>query len=225
MDQRAAAGVSPKQNDEDAASLRRAGGRPTRARADEIRSAIFAAALTEFSERGFHGGSIVRIAELANVTRATVYKHFSSKEVLLELLARHTSTRLRTSIDDVIDLGRPIWEVLQEVGRCFYKDSVASDSKAISRILVMESERFPEIVQKGYELRFYALEPLASYLVTLSMNGKIAVDDAPRAAEQFMHLVTGSVDLLFAKNAITGKEQEQWIASAVRIFLHGVLRA
>jgi len=131
MDQAAAAGVSPKQNDEDAASLRRAGGRPTRARADEIKSAIFAAALTEFSERGFHGGSIVRIAELANVTRATVYKHFSSKEVLLELLARHTSTRLRTSIDDVIDLGRPIWEVLQEVGRCFYKDSVASDSKAI----------------------------------------------------------------------------------------------
>src|SRR5690349_14476505 len=41
----------------------RANGRPTRARAEEIQSAILAAGLAEFAERGFHGGSIVRIAE------------------------------------------------------------------------------------------------------------------------------------------------------------------
>jgi len=57
---------------------RRANGRPTRARADEIKTAILQAALAEFAERGFHAGSIVGIAGRANVTRATVYNHFNN---------------------------------------------------------------------------------------------------------------------------------------------------
>ena len=75
------------------APSRRANGRPTRAQASEIQDAIFAAAMSEFSERGFHGGSIVGIAARANVTRATVYNHFSSKEAALEQLNRRAAER------------------------------------------------------------------------------------------------------------------------------------
>jgi AcrR family transcriptional regulator len=208
-----------------ASSGMRANGRPTRARAEEIRSAILTAAMVEFAERGFHGGSIARIAERANVTRATVYNNFNSKDAILEKLWEHTSGQLRSAIGAAIDLRRPVWEVLQDVGRCFYRDGVSTDSKSISRILVMESDRFPELVRKAYERRWFALEPLSSYFETLSMNGKMALDEAPRAALQFMHLVTSSVDFLFIDDAMSWKEQERWISSAVRIFLHGALRA
>jgi len=206
------------------ASQRRANGRPTRARASEIQDAIFAAAMSEFSERGFHGGSIAGIAARANVTRATVYKHFSSKEAALEHLTQRTSGRLRSSIEEIIDHERPVWEVLQDVGRCFYKEGVSADSKSVSRILIMEADRFPELVAKGHELRWYCLEPLSTYFETLSMNGSMALDDAQRAAQQFMHLVTSSVDFLFDSEDTSAKERERWISSAVRIFLHGALR-
>ena len=89
----------------------------------------------------------------------------------------------------------------------------------------MEAERFPELVKKSYKNRWFALEPLANYFETLAMNGKMAIDDAPRAAQQFMHLVTSSVDYLFAENDVSWKEQERWLSSAVRIFLHGALRS
>ena len=202
----------------------RTSGRPTRARAGEIQNALLAAALAEFAERGFHGSSIAGISERANVTRATVYKHFKTKEEILERLWIHTSGRLRSAIEEVIDLRRPVWQVLQDVGQCFYRAGLSADAKAISRILVGEATRFPELVKKGYERRWFALEPLARYFETLSMNGKMALDDPPHAAQQFMHLVTSSIDYLFVDEAKSSKEQERWILSAVRIFLHGALR-
>ena len=205
-------------------SSRRAHGRPTRARAGEIQSALLAAAMVEFTERGFHGGSIARIAARANVTRATVYKHFNSKEAILERLWGHTSGRLRSAIEEAVNSQRPVWEVLQDAALCFYRAGLSADAKAISRILVMESTRSPELVKKGYERRWYALEQLAGYFEMLSMNGQMALDDAPRAAQQFMHLVTSSIDYLFVEDAMSAKQQERWIASAVRIFLHGALR-
>ena len=76
----------------------RANGRPTRARAEEIQSAILAAGLAEFAERGFHGGSIVRIAERANVTRATVYNHFDGKEAIMEKIWEFSAGRLRSAL-------------------------------------------------------------------------------------------------------------------------------
>jgi len=203
---------------------RRANGRPTRARADEIKTAILQAALAEFAERGFYAGSIVGIAGRANVTRATVYNHFNSKEVLLDKLAEYFAGRLRASIEAVIDFERPVWVVLQDVARCWYKNGVGDDAKAISRILIVESDRFPELVAKSYELRWSCVEPLSNYLHALSLNGTLALDDAPRAALQFMHLVTRSVDFLFAESVMTRNEHERWISAAVRIFLHGSVR-
>jgi len=203
---------------------RRANGRPTRARAGEIQAAIFAAAMAEFTERGLHGGSIAGIAARANVTRATVYNHFSSKEAALEKLYQGTSHRLRASLEEVIDENRPVWEVLQDVARRLYRDGISGEARAVSRILILEADRFPELVSKGYELRWYCLEPLASYFEALSMKGVMALDDAPRAAQQFMHLVTSSVDSLFESEETFAKEHERWISSAVRIFLHGALR-
>jgi AcrR family transcriptional regulator len=203
----------------------RANGRPTRACAEEIRSAILDAAMVEFTERDFHGGSIARIAERANVTRATIYHHFSSKEAILEKLCEHTTGRLRSAIDEVINAHRPAQEVLQDVARCLCKDGVSTDARSVSRILVMESDRFPELVRKGYELRWLALEPLSNYFETLSMNGEMTLDDAPRAAQQFMHLVSNSVESLFADDAMSWNERERWISFAVLIFLNGVLRA
>ena len=180
--------------------------------------------MSEFSERGFHGGSIAGIAARANVTRATVYNHFSSKEAALELLTQRASGRLRASLEEIIDLERPVWEVLQDVGRCFYNEGVSTDSKSVSRILIMEADRFPELVAKGHELRWYCLGPLSDYFETLSMTGAMALDDPRRAAQQFMHLVTSSVDYLFDSEDTSAKERERWISSAVRIFLHGALR-
>ena len=52
----------------------------TRTRSDVKRDAIIQAAKQAFQEFGVNGTSMDKLAELANVSKRTVYNHFSAKE-------------------------------------------------------------------------------------------------------------------------------------------------
>lgn len=53
------------------------------ARRRESHRAILVAAYQEFSARGFQSVSVIDIAKAAPVSTATIYKHFTSKEMLV----------------------------------------------------------------------------------------------------------------------------------------------
>jgi AcrR family transcriptional regulator len=58
--------------------------------AEERRSEILDAALTAFSQRGYHATSIDDIATEAGVSKALIYEHFASKQELYgDLIARN----------------------------------------------------------------------------------------------------------------------------------------
>src|SRR5262245_42109582 len=63
--------------------------RPARVSPDRI----LAAAALEFSERGFAGARVDRIAKRAKVNKAMLYYHFKSKERLYRALLRDTFSR------------------------------------------------------------------------------------------------------------------------------------
>ena len=60
---------------------------PRRAVGDK-REAILAAALELFVERGFHGTTVPEMAERAGVGAGTIYRHFASKEAVVNELYR-----------------------------------------------------------------------------------------------------------------------------------------
>ncbi len=60
---------------------------PRRAVGDK-REAILAAATELFVERGFHGTTVPEIAERAGVGAGTIYRHFASKEAVVNELFR-----------------------------------------------------------------------------------------------------------------------------------------
>lgn len=53
---------------------------------DDKREAILGAALGLFSERGFHGVAVPEIASRARVAAGTIYRHFESKEAIVNAL-------------------------------------------------------------------------------------------------------------------------------------------
>jgi AcrR family transcriptional regulator len=63
-------------------------GRPGRPEAPPIRTDILAAGSRLFAERGFYAVRMEDIAAAANVSRATLYRHFSAKDVILSELTR-----------------------------------------------------------------------------------------------------------------------------------------
>ena len=202
----------------------RGAGRPSREEGAEIRQRIFAEAMAEFVDRGFHGASIASIAARSGVSRITVYKHFESKEQLLRMLSDHYSDRLRNALEQAIDDQQPCWAVLMNVGRCFFREDQYDDSRAISRIMIMEADRLPEIASRGIELRRKVLDPLTNYLERMALQGKLTVEKPALTALHFLNIATSSVDFLFSSQKMSEEDREKYLTTAVKTFLYGIDR-
>lgn len=69
--------------------------------AGDKREAIMTAALELFVERGFYGTAVPEIAERAGVGAGTIYRHFESKEALVNELYREHKQRFgQAALDD-----------------------------------------------------------------------------------------------------------------------------
>ncbi|HET6585029.1 MAG TPA: TetR/AcrR family transcriptional regulator [Nannocystaceae bacterium] len=82
---------------------RRSAAAPTRARAkasdpDSTRTSILDAALELFVERGFHGTAVPLVAERAGIAAGTIYRHFESKEALVNALYRTWKERISAHV-------------------------------------------------------------------------------------------------------------------------------
>src|SRR5436190_13045102 len=60
----------------------------TTASPEERRAAILAAALEEFTSRGYEGARLDDVAKRAGVAKGTIYLHFADKEALFQDLVR-----------------------------------------------------------------------------------------------------------------------------------------
>jgi TetR/AcrR family transcriptional regulator, repressor of fatR-cypB operon len=61
---------------------------------DATRIAILDAALDLFVERGFHGTAVPLVAERAGIAAGTIYRHFDSKEALVNAVYRTWKERI-----------------------------------------------------------------------------------------------------------------------------------
>lgn len=68
-------------------------------RAQETRSAILHAALSEFAEKGYDAASIRNIAERIGVQHPLITYHYRSKEILWKAVAEYVFTRIREEWD------------------------------------------------------------------------------------------------------------------------------
>ncbi len=80
--------------------------------ADQKKQKIFAAALQVFAERGFHQATMDEIATASGYGKGTLYRHFKSKEALLDRLLTETSDGIIADLSTIFS-GRA--HVLEEI--------------------------------------------------------------------------------------------------------------
>ena len=68
---------------------------------------ILAAAALEFSERGFAGARVDRIARRARVNKAMLYYHFKNKQALYRVLLRRMFNLVAARLQTIASLARP----------------------------------------------------------------------------------------------------------------------
>ncbi len=150
---------------------------------------IVNAARNAFLQQGFSETSMEAIARAANVSKATLYAYFPSKEALFSHLIGHECEAKRIlfttpSLDDGVE------GALRTIGMKFVTHFLIKDETAFFQAVSSERARFPELCRLYFNTgRERAVDFVAAFLEEAKATGALAFDDAHVAANQFLNLV------------------------------------
>jgi TetR/AcrR family transcriptional regulator, mexJK operon transcriptional repressor len=157
---------------------------------------ILVAAKRTFLAAGFGAVSMDAIAREAGVSKATVYAHFAGKEELFGAVIDRECERYfaRFSAGE-LDPG-DVRASLTMLGRRFLELLLSPDGIALHRIILGEVTRFPGLGEvfwrAGPERQRVQIE---AFLKSAAASGTLDLADTRLAAEQFVSLVRGDVQL------------------------------
>ncbi|MFV3074478.1 TetR/AcrR family transcriptional regulator [Niveispirillum fermenti] len=184
------------------------------------RDAILLAAERIFAEEGYTA-SMDRVAELAGVSKQTIYKHFSAKDRLFDAMVIRRAERMTEPVT-MADPARPVPDVLTALGHRFLELMADGQFHCLLRVILSAG------AGTGLAGHFYqtgplvSLERIAAYLRRQHDAGRLDVPDPLLAAEQFYGLLNGHVQLrglLGVQPALTDDQKAARVAAAVRVFL------
>jgi AcrR family transcriptional regulator len=114
------------------------------------REAILAAALDEFSARGFAATRLEDVARRAEVAKGTIYLHFADKEALFQELVRTMLGPLVASLDQLRTSDLPIRTVLERFADMFVVGIYGTRRRDVAHLVISEGARFPTLAEFYY---------------------------------------------------------------------------
>lgn len=157
-------------------------GRPQLRCDDDTKQVIIEAANSQFHESGYAAASIATIAQEAGVSTKTLYRLFPNKSELFTSVVSDRIGRFLLALDPATlataDLRQGLERMLMAYGMLTFSD----DAITIMRLVIGESDRFPEIATSFYEQAIVKTNTLMeNWLIKQIDRGLISLDD-PHAA-------------------------------------------
>ena len=122
---------------------------------------LLEAALTLFVEKGFAATRAEEVAQLAGVSKGTLYLYYPSKEELLKaVIAHYLSSRIADTAKEVRQIDGPMAPVLRNMLVPWWQQMHASPASGTFKLIISEVRNFPEIaefyvrevIEPGHEL-------------------------------------------------------------------------
>jgi TetR/AcrR family transcriptional repressor of mexJK operon len=163
-------------------------GRP---KSDQKRQQILDAATDLFTAQGYANTSLDQVASAAEVSKQTIYSHFSSKDnVLREGVKRHCMQAKLTGDQSDLSLSPTVF--LPMFAARFVGSLLEDTALRMYRLCLNEGERHPEIglsfFESGPKL---IVQALAQYLTAATARNELQVSYPELAAAQFLFMVKG----------------------------------
>ena len=204
---------------------RRSRGRPQLRPDEETQAIIFDAARAEFAVTGFAGASMESVARRAGVSSKTLYRFFPNKAALFEgmvtdRLERFVSVvQLRTCDDD--DVETALSKALIACAELMFAKEVI----ALQRMIIAESDRFPEIAKTFYKKAMRrTVATLATWLKKQQERGLMALANPDVAAGMLLGMFAFEPQraMLFGHKALpTRGAMESRARACAALFLRG----
>ena len=123
--------------------------RPRWERRKEARPAeLLASALELFVEKGYAGTRLDDVAHRAGVSKGTLYLYFENKEVLFKAVVRESVVaRISETADHIERFDGPSAALLEHVIRSWWTEYGDKTAGGISKLMLAESNNFPEIAR------------------------------------------------------------------------------
>lgn len=197
--------------------------RRTYSRKDEV---VLEAAERAFLENGFAGTSMDQVAQLADVSKRTVYSNFGSKDALFAAVIRkRCATVLPGPTDEPPLTDREPAAVLEELGVAFLEAIYQPAQIALFRTVMTEAKHLPDLGALMFEGPImHSQHMFANYLRAQVQRGRLTVPDADLAAAQFVGMLKTDVHMRLLFNQpvnLTRAKIVDIVRASVVLFLAG----
>jgi len=140
----------PQQRSAKRAAPPRARGRSRGVQAAARRQAILAAALDEFSRRGFAAARLDDVAHRADVAKGTIYLYFKDKEALFQELVLSELAPVVGALEAALTSDLPLRTIIDRASELFVREIYGTHRKQILRLVISEGPRFPALAEFYY---------------------------------------------------------------------------
>jgi len=182
---------------------------------------LLRAAIDLISVRGYHGVTTQEIASCADLSEKTLFRHFGSKQNLLEAALERFqyAEEMRVLFNEQM-----VWELevdLLAISKK-YHDIMNRDRKLIL-IALKDEVHIPGFKERRLQHPRQLLTFLTDYFNTMSDKGKIACTNPTMQAFTFMMAQYGAfINDLEAGNNYPGITLDQFIQENVKIFVNSL---
>ncbi len=191
-----------------------------------VAARILDAAEAEFIRSGYAAANTNAITEAFEGSKATLFKYYPTKALLLEAVVKRISQDWRAAVAwrNIADPTPQAWLeafAIQVLGWILSERVLF-----VGRLGVAEGRNLPELQPVFKDL---AVQPLNAVLAqkfeSWKAQGRVQCDDPDRLASHFMDLVvSGPVSrALYGMPRLHGADLHEHVEAAVRLFLTGVL--
>jgi AcrR family transcriptional regulator len=118
--------------------------------AEARRAAILAAALEEFTARGYEGARLDDVARRAGIAKGTIYLYFTDKEALFQDLVRSMVHPVLGTLEKLREVDIPARVLVETLLATFVREVYGTRRKDIIRLILSEGPRFPAIAEFYY---------------------------------------------------------------------------
>ena len=187
--------------------------------------AIVEAARKQFLQHGFAAANMDTIAEVANVSKRTVYKHFQDKQALFGAVVQAMCENVAPpSMEDFQNEEASLQDVLTQLGVHFLTNIYRKEQIELYRAVVADAHRFPELGDLMFGAVTRSEHFINSYFAEQKKLKNIRLPCPEMAASQFLGLLKTNVQmkLLFGQQKSVSTAEIRKIARCCAdLFVNG----